>query len=307
MATLRDLISDTKRHLLGGDRPAMNKLAAAVDTTATTITLKYDIAQVKAGTYLEVDLELMYVWSTDASNKTAEVERAQMGSTAASHAVNAVVTLNPRFPDFTIAKAINDDLLDLSAPSNGLYAVRVLELTGSAASNGYDLAGATNLLEIVSVSTSVPGAARSWNPVTYFDLDHNAETDDFASGYALRLHEGVHAGRQLRVLYKASFAPLANLTDDVELVAGLPASMHDIPPMGAAVRLVAPREIARNDITSQGDSRRAQEVPPGAVASSMRTIAALRAQRIAAEAGRLAQKYPERQALPGGVYGGYAW
>lgn len=307
MTTLRDLVVDTKRHLLGGDRPAMNKLTVALTATDTTISLKYDAGQVKAGTYLEVDLELLYVWSVNASAKTVEVERAQMGSVAAVHAVNAVVTLNPRFPDFTIARAINDDLLDLSAPSNGLFAVRVLELSGTSMSNGYDLAGASNLLDILAVSTSAPGSLRSWSPVTNFDLDHDAETDDFTSGYALRLHEGVHAGRQLRVLYKASFAPLANLTDDVELVSGLPASMHDIPPMGAAVRLVAPREIARNDTTSQGDSRRAQEVPPGAVASSMRTVAALRSQRIAAESGRLAQKYPERSFMPQSPSGWNGW
>jgi hypothetical protein len=298
MPTLRDLVHETKRHLLSSDRPVMNKLATAIGTTDTTITFTHDTTQIQAGAYLEIDLEVMYVWESRPASKAVTVERAQLGSVAAPHTAGTLATLNPRFPDFVVVKALNDDLADLSSPMNGLFAVRTVELTATANSAGYDLTGATGIQEVLAVSTRHPGQPRTWMPVTNFALDVNAETDDFASGVALTLHEGVHPGQPLRVVYKAAFAPLVNLTDDVTAVAGLPTSMHDLPPMGAAMRLVAPREIRRNFIDSQGDSRRSAEVPPGAIGASARELARIRRDRILSEAARLARQYPERSALP---------
>ena len=301
MTTLVDLVHETKRHLQSMQREPMNKLNAAITADAENVSFLYDASQVQTGSYLQIGLELLYVWAVDQSAKTAVVGRGELGSTAAAHAEGDVVTVNPKFPDYTIVKAINDDLRDLSTPTNGLFRVRTVELTASATSPGYDLTGATSdVLEVLSVTTRHPGAPRVWSPVTNYELNRNAHSD-FASGYSFHLADGAYPGQPVRVTYKAAFTALANLSDNVETVSGLPATMHDLPPMGAAVRLVAPREIRRNFIDGQGDSRRAEEVPPGATAASMRALAALRQQRIDAEHGRLAQAYPERQAMPSPV------
>ena len=299
MTTLADLIADTKRHLLSGGREQMNKLATAATEADTTLLLTYDLGAVQAGAYLQIDLEVMYVWQVDASAKSAIVERGQLGSTAAAHSASAVVTVNPSWPDFAVAKALNEELRSLSAPSNGLFAVRSVELTASAAAGSYDLTSSTDVLEVLSVRHSLPGLANTWATLTNYELAQNAGSG-FASGSSLVIHDGISQGRTIRVLYKASFDPLTNLTDNVETISGLPASAHDIPPLGAAMRLVAPREIRRNQIDSQGGSRRSEEVPPGAVAASLRGIASLRQQRIVEEASLLAQRHPDRGFIPSG-------
>lgn len=298
MTTAQDLISETKRHLQSFQREPMNKLSAAVVAGSTSLSFSYDTTAIQAGAHLQIGLELVYVWSVDTATKTAVVERAQLGSTATAHAAGAVVTVNPKFPDFAIFKAINDELADLSSPMNGLYAVRALDLSATSNSSGYDLAGATDLMEILDVRQKHPGNPRTWSPVTNFELHRNTSTTDFPSGLGLTLHEGVWPGRPIRVLYRASFSPLTALTSDVEVVSGLPASAHDIPPMGAAVRMVAPREIKRNFTESQGEPRRAQEVPPGAVGNSMRLVAGQRQNRITAEAAKLAMSWPDRGFIP---------
>lgn len=298
MTTTADLLSETRRHLESYRRTPMNQLNAAIDATATTLTFTHDVSQIQAGAYLEIGLELVYVWTVDQGGKTATVQRGQAGSTAVAHTAGSVVTVNPPFPDFAILKAVNDDLLSLASPINGLYAVRSVDLTATANSSGYDLAGATDLLEILDIRHKHAGAPRTWSAVTNFELHRNTSADDFPSGLGLTLSEGVRPGQAIRVLYKASFDPLTTLADDVETVAGLPASMHDIPPLGAAMRLVAPREIRRNQIESQGDSRRAEEVPPGALGSALRGLAALRQIRISEEASSLAQRFPDRGFLP---------
>jgi hypothetical protein len=295
VTTFAGLLAETKRHLSSYAREPLNQLATSITADVDKVTFTYDSNSIQQGAFLQVGLELMYVWRVEESSKTATVARAMQGSTAAAHAAGAIITVNPRFPDFAVAKAINDDLADLSAL--GLYGVRTVELTATTNSSGYDLPN-SNILEVLAITMRHAGTPRTWTPVTNFDLQRNADTDDFASGFALHLGEGTRAGQPIRVVYKTSFAPLVNLTDDVEVVAGLPATMHDLPPMGAAVRLVAPREIKRNFTDSQGDSRRAEEVPPGAVAASMRTVAALRTSRIESEKARLAQFHPDRGFIP---------
>lgn len=314
MTTTADLIAETKRHLQSMQREPMNRLGSPLTVTSTNVTFEFDAGAVQPGAHLQVGLELMYVWSVEISTKTATVQRAQLGSAASAHDTGAVVTINPKFPDFAILKAINDDLSDLSSPTNGLYGIRSIDLTYAPGASGYDLIGVTDLLEVIEVRQRLgqSSAYRQWPVLTNYDISRNVSTTDFPSGLALFLYEGAGAGQPIRVLYKSGFNRLATLADDVEVVTGMPESMHDLPPMGAAVRLVAPREIKRNFTEAQGEPRRAGEVPPGAVGNSMRLVAGARQNRIVAEAAKLAQTYPERGFIPqsnspyGGWRGGYA-
>ena len=52
--------------------------------------------------------------------------------------------------------------------------------------------------------------------------------------------------------------------------------------------------IRREFLDAQGSSRRAEEVPPGAISASMRDLRARRDMRVAAEAARLATMYPQK-------------
>jgi hypothetical protein len=300
MTSAADLIHATKRHLQSFQREPMNRLGAAATADATTLTLEFDIsAKVQEGSHLQIGLELVYVWSVSASSKVATVERGQLGSTAAAHDSGAVVTVNPKFPDFAILQAINDDLLDLSSPANGLYTVRTADLTFSSGSAGYDFP-ATNLLEILEIRHRIGEASgyRQWPLITNYELSRSADLTDFPSGNALFLAEGGAHDQPLRVVYKSSFSPLTALAEDVETGAGLPTVMHDIPPLGAAMRMIAPREVKRNFTEAQGEPRRAGEVPPGAVLNSLRGLAGLRQSRIVDEAARLYQQHPDRGFIP---------
>ena len=59
---------------------------------------------------------------------------------------------------------------------------------------------------------------------------------------------------------------------------------------------MAGREIKRDFTESQGDTRRAGEVPAGAVAASSRNLQILRQQRITSEAAKLEAIYPNFKA-----------
>lgn len=289
MPTAADLVFETRAHLQSGSRPEYNQLAEALDAVETDVDLSWTLGGIQRGAVLSVDLELMYVYAV--GGITAVVKRGYLGSTPAIHATGAMVEVNPSFSDFQIFRALNSEIDSYSSPRHGLFRMRTVDLTFSAAKTGYDLTGVTDLIDVYDVRYSDYGSFYSWPRVGRWVLARNQATGDFASGFALFIEEGTAPGRTIRVQYKAAFAPLTTLATDLTTT-GLPATAYDIPPLGAAARLVAPREVPRSRIDAQPEPRRAAEVPPGTSRQAAGGLLALRNQRLAEESARLAAHYP---------------
>lgn len=302
VATVATWVSRTRGHLMSGRQEARNTLAANYSAGAGVLTLSQQLGAIVPGVRLSIDLNTFYVISV--TGVTATVIGGQEGSADVGATSGTLVRVAPRFTDFEIAEALLGELDDLSSPDNGLFQVSTLNLTSSSAVGGYDLSGLlSDPIDIYSVRAQGYGTALDWVevPRSEYRLDRMADTAVFPSGYALQLYRTQTTdGLTLRVIYRRGFdapaLPLGaeDLATDLATT-GLPASAWDIPPMGAAMRLVLTTEIKRNFTESQGDTRRAGEVQAGARAASMRPLAALRAQRIMAESGRLTSAYPDRR------------
>lgn len=288
MTTASDWVEATSRHLLAGQRERMDKLSGTVTAEAALIALQFG-DQVHDGDYISVDLEVMYVWSV--SGSTATVERGMLGSTAAPHAQNAIVTINPRYPKFVIFDALNAELRDLS--SQGLYAMKQMTLTTSAVAHGYNL-GAQEILDIYKVAYDPAGPENDYPEIRSWKWSTGYPSDDYPSGQALILPGTVDPGRTLRVWYKAPLGQLTALTNNVTTFTSIPVSAEDIPPLGAAARLLATREGKRVQIESQAETRRLDEVSVGSATRAAQTLLALRGQRLAAEMARLNTAWPVR-------------
>ena len=117
----------------------------------------------------------------------------------------------------------------------------------------------------------------------------------FPSGNAVIIYESAYPGLPIHVQFLSPFNPLVNLTDDLTTVAGIPNTMYDLPDLGAALRLMDPREVKRNFYEAQPDPRKAVEIPPQAVANSAAKLEARRTMRINAEADRIMSVYPEAE------------
>jgi len=289
MSTAATIIRQARRDLLSGLVEERNRLQDAMDASTTTLTVVADGKGIREGAVIEVGNELMYVWGFTAGS--AEVERGYDGSTASAHAAGATITVKPRFPNKMLFDHLNDDITDLSSPTNGLFQIKVLERQYNGSDRAIDLTGVTDIISIHEVRWKYQND--EWPQVRRWRLSRNANTTNFASGLMLILDESVQASA-MRIVYKAPFSPLTLFTDDITTVAGVPASLSDVLRMGVQLRAMVGREIKRNFTESQGDTRRADEVGPGAVQASWRGLAALRAQRIEAEQARLSQQYPQR-------------
>lgn len=289
---MADLISETKRLIFSSEREQVNRLTSTITNSVTSLACDFTLGGITAGSVIAIDQELMYVWSVSSPNVT--VQRGWMGSTAAAHTSGAIISVNPRFSDFAIFQALNQELDDLCAPSSGLYQVKTAEITNTISVVGYDLS-LTNLIDIIEIHYRSSTQTKWWTRIDLWRIINNANTTDFPSGRALILQDVVPVnGAVIRITYKSSFVKATAVTDDVQSVCGLPSTCNDIPPLGAAAKLTALRAVKRGFDDSQGEPRRASEIPPNAEIEASQAILALRSKRIAAEVARLKALYTAR-------------
>lgn len=296
MTTVQNLIDICRdRYLLGGTQELRNRLAAAYVAGSGTLQLAFPSTGIANGSRLSIGMNTFYVWSVDTSSNICVVSGGEAGSTDVNAAINTVVKVNPRFTDRQIFDGMNEDLLDLGSPASGLYQVKLTTLIYNPAYIGYDLPGVTSITKIIEIRYDEPDGAKRTPviPASMYSLERNNAIGDYSSTFSLKLKSGGFPGRNVNILYRAPFGQYATTADDV-LTVGLSLSMTDLPPMGAAIRLLAGREVRRNQTDSQGDTRRAEEVTAGSIAASWRGIAALRQGRIQGEVQRLNAAYPDR-------------
>ena len=289
MSTASALLDRVNRQLLSGTIEERNKLSATVDSDDTSFVMSYDLAGLRAGTVFEIDSELVYIWEAVSGSKTLTVERGYMGTTAASHTAGAVVTLNPRFPKAQMLEALNQDIDDLSSPLNGLFRVVSTSIDYNGSDRQTDLTGATSVIDLIDVRLRYLDS--DYPVIRATRLQRDLPTADFPSGFAIVFDESVMAG-SLRVRYKAPFSRVSALTDSLQSVANVSTTMEDILELGVMSRVLSVREVKRNFIESQGDTRRSDEVGSGAMRDSFSNILRLRRDRIIAEAAKLARQYP---------------
>lgn len=290
MTTVAEWIETTKDYVLSGLREEEDILNGTITDSATTLAVTDGADGIQQGAEIEIDLERMYVRSV--STLTATVRRGYRGTTPAAHTNGAVITVLPKLAKASILRELNNDLVSLSSPVNGVPRVATTDLTWSSY-RGYDLAGLTDVEKILEVRWKGYGDERLWPivPPSEYELARSMAASEFSSGMALLFSGGIASGQAVRIRYSTSYTPLTALTQNVESVSGLAASAVDIPPMGAAITLMGASEM-RRALEAQGDPRADQDVPPGARTGSVRWLAARRRERIREEAERFASDFP---------------
>lgn len=289
MSTVGQVITRVSRQLLSGTVEERNRIATSLSASATSVAFEYDLGAVRAGAVLQIDAELMYVWEVNQGTKTATVERGFNGTTATTHAADATALVNPKFPRHQILEALNDELSDLSSPVNGLFQVKSYDFTYNSSKRQTNLSVPDEIIDLIDVRYRY--ISSDYKQVNQVKLLRDLPTRDFGSGYGLQIDSMIPSA-SVRVTYKAPFTKVTQETDSLQTIAGYPESAEDILVLGAEIRLIAPREVKRNFTESQGDTRRAEEVPSGAVGNSLTNLLRMRRDRITAEAAKLNRRYP---------------
>ena len=137
MAAVSTLVDRIYRDFLNkpDDLSAFSRLDGAMsDTTGTTLTYESGLFSSEEenllgnGALVEVDQELMLVTAANTSTRTLTVSRGYAGTTAATHADNTNVFINPTFPRKSVFDAVADNIVRLY-PS--LYNVTTTNVTST--------------------------------------------------------------------------------------------------------------------------------------------------------------------------------
>ena len=290
MTTAGNLVDRVVQQLLAGTVEERNKIASSVNASVTSVPITYSLGSLAEQTVFEIESEMLYVWDVDTANKTLTVERGFGGTTAASHSSGTVLTVNPKFPRWQVLNALNDELADLSSPMNGLFQMKSVDVSYNGSDRMVDLASVTSMIDLYDVRWRFE--SDDYPVVRNVRLARNLPTTDFSSGFALIFDQGIQSGT-VRVWYKDKYTPFTTEASTLSST-GATTELADLLVLGAQIRLLAGREVKRNFIESQGDTRRAEEVPAGAMNASVTNLLRLRRDRINAEAARLARQYPLR-------------
>ena len=289
MTTVATVLNRASRQMLAGVVEERNKLATSLTSGDTSVVTSYDLGGLRTGSVFEIESELLYVWDANPATKTLTVERGYAGTTATSHTSGAILTLSPRFPRAQMLDAVNAELDDLSSTMNGLFRVVTVDLTYNGSDRQINITSSGTVLELLDVRLRY---LADEHPVIHgVRLQTGLPTTDFASGNTLVFDDDIMAGT-VRVRYKAPFVRATSESSDLTTDCFLPTTCDDIVETGVMLRMMNAREIKRNFIESQGDTRRPDEVPPGAVRDSATSLVRLRRERIIAEAARLKAQYP---------------
>ena len=298
--TLSEMIDEVIINLAGYtfQQDRSTYLTSAVSTTTSTsaspLILSLGSTDSVGKGVLEIDEELLWVDSFDRVANTATVApygRGYLGSTAATHAADAKVTISPTFPRSSVKRSINDTIRSLGA---SIFAVKSTSFTFNAAQSTYAF-NDLNIKNIITVSWESIGPTKEWVPIRRWDFDSTADaTAVGASAQTITLGEAPIPGRTVRIVYATDPVVFTSNSQDYSTQTGLPESTRDVVILGAAYRLLSYLDPARAAQTSpQADETDAKR-PYGASQSATKQLYALYAQRLQEEVKAHQQNYPPR-------------
>ena len=302
-ATLSDMINEVSMNLSGytltQDRSTYLRTAVSTTTSssASPTTLSLGSTDNVGKGIVEIDEELLWIDNYDRVGNTATVApygRGYLGTTAATHALDAKVTIAPTFPRFSIKRAINDTIKGLSGI---LFAADTTTITYSSAVSTYRLPATGNSLgirNILSVAYESIGPSKEWIPIRSWRLDSNANSTAFTSEQTISIYDMITSGRTIQIVYSKDPTAFTTNAEVFSTQTGLPDSCRDLVITGATYRLLANLDPARASMVSPQADEVDNKRPYGSSQSLTRQIYALYTQRLAEEVKSQQNKYPIR-------------
>lgn len=297
-STVGSVLDRTLRQLNSSIRNELNTLAVAINTSATQITMTFDLTPAfRLGSVVAVGLELMRITSVDTSAKTANVIRGWQDSPIQSHSVGDEVYVNARFTRFDVYDALIDEL---TAWQPDLFKVVSYEATVDDDQETFELpVSLSAAIGVIKVTRQWENSDSSSWPNLQFRLsrgDPAVWTGATLSGLVVRLlpQNNVLRNGKVHALVAYPFVVDDTLTEATDLVAtvGLSPSMLDVLVMGIKVRVLTDDENNRASRQAADESRRAGDVPVNRGLEVAQTMRNNYLRRYADEVLKLRTRYP---------------
>lgn len=293
--TVGDTIQAVRFLLDGGHRGTFNFANGSGTAVQNTIVMTDSIASlIDAGDIIEVGDEQMLVRVV--SNQTLTVKRGWAGTTAATWADGATVSVNPSMPASAIRRMIGEEIASISPT---LFQVATAEVSTQAGVLFYPITLGSTLNALmyrflraeigpVTGDTSAAWAAAVARPVG--DLN----TTVVPSGFGVLLAVDPASERTLRVSYGCKFDTSVMTDATTFATIGLSDDWSDIIQYGVAARMAVAREARRSQLSTLTSQRTVTDVPVQANLQAGQGFRTLRSQRLSEEANKLLIRFPYR-------------
>lgn len=294
MTTIRDMVADTRRMAFGSMTEQINLVKEPYSAGSDILKLELDVTGITPGMMLSSDLNTWYVKGIEASTNTVYVIPGYDSAPKRAASVGDFVLIKPRVTDWFMFESLNQEILRLSTPEHGLYQIAEWTADVDPTWQTYPFPTAANdMIGLLRVRYRMPGTTDVW-----LDIPEKSYRVQIEAGEnRVRILRNIPSGTEVRFLYKAPFVQAENLDDDAVEVCGMSPTMVDIPTLGVLGTLLRTSESRRNQVQTQGDSRRAGEVAAGANISVASRIEKDHQMRIWEEAARLIQRVPIQRSL----------
>lgn len=289
MTTIADLVADARRMTYGAMTEQINLISSNAAAGADTLQMELDITGITPGMTLTSGLNVWYVKGSNPGSKEVYVIPGYDNSPQGAVTAGDRVLIKPRVTDWYLFNAINDEIKKLSSPMNGLYRVGTWVTDVSPTYQTYEVPSeALDMTNILRVRYRWPGTPDVWSDLRTSSYRWIVSE----TGNKIQVLVNVPSGTEIEFTYKAPFVEATSLADDPVADCGLAQTMLDIPPLGVAGTLLKTTDARRNQISAQGDSRRAGEVPSGVNLSSASMMDRDYKMRVQDEYARLVQRFP---------------
>ena len=289
MTTIADLVADARRITYGSMTEQINLVGSAAAAAATSVILDLDVSGITPGMVLSCGLNVWYVRGTTTSTNEVFLIPGYDNSPKDAVSVGDIVTVKPKVTDWYLFNIINDELRKLSSPTNGLYRIGSWSVNVSPTYQTYEVPiEALNMTNLARVRYRWPGTPDVWSDIRTSSYRWIVSEGD----NKFQLLVNIPSGTEIEFTYKSPFVLATSLADDPVEDCGLSETMLDIPPLGAAASLLRTTDARRNQITAQGDARRAAEVPSSVNLSTASVLDREYKMRVQDEYARLIQRLP---------------
>lgn len=289
MATFQDLVADVRRRVYGSMTENVNLVQTSASAGQTSLQLELGVDGIQKGMLISSGLNVWFVKGVYSTTNTVFVVPGYDGSPQQAVAAGDMVYVRPRMTDWFAFNALNDTLRRMSSPENGLYRIGTWVADVDATYQTYAVPeAAANMTNILRVRWRLPGTTDVWTelPDRTWRWMYSTEQN------VIRVLRNIPSGTEIEFTYKSPFTLATSLADDPVADCGLTESMLDIPALGAAADLLRTTESRRTQVTTQGDSRRPEEVPVTSNASIASQLDRQFRDRVQEEMIRLVTRIP---------------
>lgn len=296
--TLADMKGRIKQMLQGYTRNQEQITWLTAPMTASDTSFTVDLSTVRLVTrgLAEIGNELLLVSSFNQSTGVVTVAagtngRGRENTTAATHAVNDIVTMDPDYPKQRITEAINDTI---QATYPDLYVMTSTDIPKLAAQ--YEYAMPADSEDVLRVTADTIGPSRVKFAVQNWRYNPQAQIDSFlTTGKTIEIGDMITPGRTMHIVYTKKPGIFTSDSQDYETQVGYPERTADMIMFGAVARLLSGVESARLQQKSVESTERAAVVPTGAASNASQYFWNMYQKRLNEEIDRLHQLFPSYQ------------